>query len=532
MVDGLNFTLYEKPHLYMSQVYESLLPPPPDEMADAEQKFGITLWPRETLKTSMGCQGLAEFFALAWKVRYGYDGRVLIVRSAREASQSVLTAIREDLSTGNPVLQRAFGDLSYESPQWNLEGATFNWRSTNYREPTFDTAATGVTRTGFHYDLIIVDDIANETNYESEVEMVKARRYITALVPVLAAWGSLIVIGTRWGIHDPYGAILADIDRRRADKLPEGWKSWVGGIRNKDGTLFYPSYLTESRLEAKKRTMYMLTGSDKLYTASYLNVITTDESAVFKKSEQVFYTAEYYPRGDMPAILEMQSGPCEGAVIPVSCVMHVDPATSTTAKANRTGIAVVMTDHARNRWVQETWGGKELPADIVSRIVSMARHHVPDTVCIDVLGQQVLWVDRIRSALDEAGLHDVTITQYKGRATDSSGAGRGPLAKEKRIESLGLLLREGSIFFHEGTTRDALHEMDYYNGVTSSNHYDVLDALAQTLHLSKAPKIGAFYNQTMEEAEWDEEFGQEFGEEIPNRGPKGHGHTGLSQAHR
>lgn len=514
--DGVGFNLYEQPHRKMCGVYQRALPPPPPQHKDARQKYVMTLWPRETLKTSIGCQSAAEFYALEQKVLYGYDARILIVRSAREAAVSVLGAVEQDLSTINPVLQNAFGDLSRESPEWSENACTLNWRTVAYREPTFDTAATGVSRTGYHYDLIIVDDIANENNYESEVEMAKARRYITALIPILNAWGTLLVIGTRWGFNDPYGAIIDFNEREIREGREPLWDIHLSGYRNEDGTLFYPAYLTEEKVQEKRRVMYAMTGSDKLWMASYLNVVSTDESAVFKKAEQQYYAGEYSPRGELPAELRIHSGSLRGNVTAVECAIHVDPAVSTTGKANKTGITVVLTD-SKNRYVHDSWGGKELPADIVARVIALARYYRPYTISIDVWGQQVLWVDRLRTALDEADLHDVTITQYRGLGKP----GHGPLSKEKRIESLGLLFREHTIFLHEGRVGAVVHELDTYNGVTASNHFDVLDSLSHTMHISKAPRVRQ-YSEDLESAEYDIEFDDD---EPAGEPQKAHGHA-------
>ena len=500
--EGIGFDLYQQPHRLMTDVYERALPPAPENMKAASQKYVMTLWPRETLKTSIGCQGLVEYFALKWKIHYGYDVRILIVRSTREASQAVLGAVEQDLSTINPVLQRAFGNLASDSTEWSENGATLNWRSTAYREPTFDTAATGVSRTGYHYDLVIVDDIANENNYESEVEMLKASRYIAALVPVLASWGSILVIGTRWGFNDPYGNIIDLNTRRQAAGKSKLWDIHCTGYRLDDGSLFYPDYLTEDRVRERREVMNAMTGSDKLWMASYLNVVTTDESAVFKKSEQRFYDGTYYPRSDMPAHLAISSGNLRGNSIPVDCAIHIDPATAVTDKANKTGIAVVLTDKEGNRWVHDSWEGKELPADLVSRVLALTRFYMPSQISIDVLGQQVLWADMaLRPALHASGLDDVIVTKYRGVSGKGTGTGnKGPLAKAKRIENLGLLFREGRIFLHEGRVRPVVHALDTYNGVTSTNHFDILDALSHTMTVARFPSAER-YSEDLEARE-------------------------------
>ena len=410
----MGYSLFEQPHREMTDYYESALPPPPDQMKNCEQRYTMYLAPRETLKTSCA-QGLAEYFVLKWKHLYGYDARVLIVRASREASQSVLAAVREDFE--KPIITRAFGPLTQDAPLWAKEAVTLPWRTTSYREPTIDTGATGVSKTGYHFDLAIVDDLANETNYMSDVEMHNARRYIMALFPVLNTWGTMLVIGTRWGHNDPYGWILNRNMLAEAKNEAPPWNVRIESCRNKDGTLFYPEYLTEKSLAQKKSVL-----DDKQFAANYLNVVIADEAQVFKKTEQRFYDGIFMPRTEMDiGRLTITEGAYAGSQLPVTCTMHIDPQTSVTQTANYTGINIVLTDPSRNYWVHKSLKTRILPADTISTVLTLARAYSPESITIDVLGQQVLWVGILRTALDEAGFRDISIVNFTGKGKVGQG---------------------------------------------------------------------------------------------------------------
>lgn len=506
--EGMGYTLYEQPHRGMADFFEGGLPSfcGPVEGLESEQIRSMYLAPRETLKTSIGAQGLAEYYLVKAKIKHNYDARVLLIRATREDAQGVLGAVRQDLSDGNPVLQRAFGDLSQEAVVWTDAKIVLPWRDTVYREPSLDTASPGISRTGRHVDMVIIDDIANENNYMSELAMEQAKKYIQAMFPVMNSWGGMVVIGTRWGHNDPYGWILDQVARDEANGLDPLWRIKVESCYNEDGTLFYPAFLTQKALDTKRRTM-----DEKMFTACYLNVVSTDESQVFKESQMVFYEGDYTPRGWGPAELTVHSGNLQGLTIPVSCAIHIDPATSVADSANFTGISVVLTFPDGTRAVHFVWKGKEMPSDLISRILGYARYYLPYTLSIDVLGQQVLWVDRLRDALNDAGLEDITITQYKGK---DGKVGKGLLSKAKRIESLEPLIREGKFIMHAGAVAPLVKEMKYYDGPTHANHFDLLDAVSHTMTVSEPPRTYEEYSEDLEDHEMELEFAGDKGEKV------------------
>lgn len=480
--DGMGYTLYEQPHREMCDFLEGMLPPPPDKMRAAKQKKGMLLAPRETLKTSIGAQGVAEYFLTKWKRLYNYDGRVLLVRANREAANEVLKAVSQDLSTGNPVLQQAFGDLSKESETWKDGAITLGWRTTVYREPSIGTAAPGHSKTGQHIDLVIVDDIANETNYTSEVEMLKADRYIQALEPIMNSWGSMIVIGTRWGHNDPYGRILEREQKQHEKGNPGEWSVLIRSVYLENGDLYYPDYLTEGKIEQKRRSL-----EEKMFTAWYLNEVIADESKTFKPQYLKWYEGHHEPESDEPATLQITDGPRKGEeAFDVRGYLHIDPATTVGDASNFSAIVLVLWDATGCRYVHDCWKGKEVPSQLIDRITRAVLTSGVSDLSIDVLGQQVLWIDRLEDAFKKAGAR-VYITQYKGRSHDKK-IGTGILSKARRIEALEPLFREGRIRFRRGHCNALAHEYSFYTGVTKQNHYDALDALAHTLGVGQPPE--------------------------------------------
>lgn len=521
MNEGLGFNLYDEPHRAMCASFERALPPPPDQMRDAEQfqfSYGA---PRETLKTSIGVQGLAEYFLLKWKYLYNYDGRVLIVRSSQDAAKTVVLAVRGDLGGGNPVIVKAFGDLSKESPLWKEGGIILGFRETNYREPSVDTCGMEQSRNGLHYDLILLDDLCNETNYKREAAMMQARLALQAYVPVLNAWGSLVHIGTRWGNLDTTGFILELNERAAKTNEPLPWTVELHGAYNEDGTLFYPAFLTEKRLHAKRSKM-----DSKLFSSQYLNRVVSDESQVFHPQWLRYYDGDYDPEEGFDAaslsIANTDENPplFAGATFAVNAAVVIDPAATATDQSNATAMAFVLTDPEGNLWVHNTWKGRETPAQVLDRIVSWCQTYRPKRLSIDTLGQQVLWIDRINDKLRAAGVLGVQVILHKGKAVRFGGeeikSGRGLLSKATRIESLEPWFREGKIFLRRGHCAPLVHEYNVYTGPTKREHYDMLDALAQAPVVSVKP-VPERFDEDLEAREMAEELGAGPGEREVRR---------------
>ncbi len=498
--EAMGYTLYEQPHREMCEYLERLLPPSPQNMHRVGQQKGMLLAPRESLKTSIA-QGLVEYFLLKWKRKYNYDGRVLLIRSNREAAKEVLQAIRSDLGDNNPVIQQAFGSLGpNDAPVWTADSITLNWRDTNYREASVSTGGTESPQTGMHVDLVVFDDLANETNYTSERDMTRARTKIKSMDPIVNRWGSQILIGTRWGHNDPAAYIL-DLNQRLAEEgKPPMWRTLIRGVYLEDGSLYYPAHLSESIIEQKRQS---LSTDTKLFTAWYLNQVVSDESKVFRSEYLRFYDAEseYVPDDVDLATLTLRGGSLDGVTETVRCTIHVDPAATVGNDSNYTGIAVVLTTMDERHFVHESWKGKEVPSRIIARLAALAKRYEPQGMSIDVLGQQVLWLQPLREALDAAGV-SVPISSYKGRTHDER-VGRGMLGKAKRIEALEPLFREGKIYIRRGYNTQLLHEYEYYDGPTHRDHFDLLDALAHIRTMTRKPAAAKF-SERLEQLEMAE----------------------------
>lgn len=497
--DGLGFDLHEQPHRKMAAFFESALPDPPH--VKKRQKQYSYAAPRETLKTSIGVQSLAEYYLFKWKRLYNYDGRVLIVRATDQAAETVTLAISQDL-TGNPVITQAFGNVSINSKTWKTGALTFNNREIIYREPSIDSTGTGGSRTGFHYDLILIDDLCNETNYKSEAAMHAARLMIQACFPILNSNGSIIHIGTRWGNLDTTGWILEVNERARKEGKPEPWVVEIHGAWDENGNLFYPGWLDEETLADRQSKM-----DAKLFASQYLNKVIPDEAVVFRSEWLAEFEGEYTPKGYQPALLY-----ADDTLMFVTSAIICDPAATAASTSNQTAMHFVLMTANNIFWVYDSWKGREVPDKIIGRLVDWVEEYAPDVLSIDTLGQQVLWIPLLEPELRARKLH-VRIVMHKGEMVQFRGqemrASRSLQAKAARIESMQPLFRQHKIRLRKHKCGPIRQEALTYTGPTRNEHYDALDALAQAPTVLKPPRslnvdeddLNVAYAETLERME-------------------------------
>jgi hypothetical protein len=106
----------------------------------------------------------------------------------------------------NPKFKELFGNWKY-IPGWREQSITIPTRTKHLKEPSIQTGGIDAPVTGGHYDLIIVDDLMDESNSMTEAQCNKAVTHLKTLYPILEPDGQMIVIGTPWSHMDIYAHI-------------------------------------------------------------------------------------------------------------------------------------------------------------------------------------------------------------------------------------------------------------------------------------------------------------------------------------
>lgn len=445
----------------------------PGRFAQAYNDFQM---PRKTYKTSL----LKALCGFAQEL--DPDIRIVLGRATSQMAEQTLEGLKDDLER-NETLRSAFGNIKARYTTWTVPRITRGDRTPGVKEPTVDTTALGQSQTGQHPDFVILDDLIHEGNFESERDMYTARKFVDAFDPVLESWGSLVVVGTRWGDNDIHGYLMAR-DKRLEDegKSPKFrhfireayWPTDDGGMTDRPR---FPTPLPAAFLTRRKETM-----DPKMFAAWYLNRARAEGEDIFTLSYIQWFDGEYNP-GPFP-ILELSEGePFRarfGGHFPLYTVLTVDPAPTVGPKSDFTGAVLTGFDTKDpvNWWVLWADEFKKLPSDRLDLILYVCRLYDPAIIALENGDMEtILLQDRLRGMGLRGKVVRFDPKADRKRITMSDLAPRGRTAKAAQIEALEPILRAKRVFFARGTTTKLTDRLQAYPYV---DHDDVLDAFSMT----------------------------------------------------
>jgi predicted phage terminase large subunit-like protein len=450
----MKFDVEEQPHREMCGFLQRLV----ERLgAGSEQAKGMLLVPRGSFKSSLASIGLP-----IWLLVRDPNLRILISSHTHDIAKDYLQEIQAYLQYHQAV--RDFvGDWVTGAPEWSEESILIPQRTKPIKEPSIDTAGVNRPKVGGHYDVIICDDLHSEKNITSDATIRSVHRYVQTLYPILEPGGVLLIIGTRWHNNDVYGHILRQ-DEAREKKF--GKREWVTLIRSAylpDGSLYFPSRLTEEFLRQKRDEL-----EEKYYAVWYENSPIEESARIFPRRWWRFFDGEVDPY-PFPVLTT------EEASFPVALTMAVDPAYSTSAEADYTGITVVAVDGEKTWYVLEATRLKAGPATVLDTLVYYIRRYGLRRVAIEATSAQVLYRAALVDRLREEGLGGVAVIPY----TESRRR-----TKAERINALQPLMRAGKIVLRRGLS-DLYQELEDW---PETRHDDLLDSLAQHMAIVAPPQ--------------------------------------------
>ena len=208
------------------------------------------------------------------------------------------------------------GQLKWGTYSFNID------RPQSFDEETMTALGVGTKDTGFHYDILIYEDIIGEKASKSETEMKSVIKWFMAAPGLLVHYekSEELIIGTRWkhGKADLYGYIMAEMpfelprtdlpeERTQEPKRTFGFKWYIQSAIIKDKTTgeerpAFSSRFTMDALDAIRRRE-----KTYLFSCQYLNHPTAPEGQGFKEEMLKSYTIGEYVADE---------GPRRGLIIP------------------------------------------------------------------------------------------------------------------------------------------------------------------------------------------------------------------------
>lgn len=402
----------------------------------------LLLIPRGHLKTAIVTKG----FAIQSLLR-NPDIRILIANQVWDKSREMLYEIKQ-LLTEKTDLPKLFGD--FISERWREDDIVIRQRKKALAAPTIGTSGVEAELTSSHYDMIILDDLQGEKNFQTPEQREKVKRYYRSMMDLIEPGGVIIVIGTRWHLDDVYQYIIDneaeyyDIEVRQViengkiifpkkfqKKFSPNTKSWESVDYH---CTDYIEYL-------KKRP-------SEEFASQYMNNPIDSENAIFKKDY-----FKYYER--RPERLYIS--------------MTIDPAISEKQTADFFAINVSGMDDKYNIYVLDTIKGHWKVAESIDNIFTTYQKWRPSCVGLETVAYQKALKSWLEEKMRERGVY-FPITELKRNTNES---------KEFRIKALEPFYRDGLV--HHAPWMKSLEQelLQFPRG----KHDDELDALASQLDL-------------------------------------------------
>ena len=334
----------ETTHGELSEYTKSILPhrPPMEETDDfdPEKNFLLLLMPRGTFKSTVVTIG----FTLQMMLN-DQDIRILIDSETFNKSKAFFMEIKAHLEGNDKyreVYKTLFGiypDAKKRTGLWTDSQLVAAGRKRQRKEPTISCGGVDTTKTGMHYDLIIMDDVVSETNITTKEQLEKVKTHFKLALSLLDPERPMIVIGTRWHFDDLYQHLL-DFEKDRFNVM-------IRSAYNEDGSLFFPEVLTEEFLEKTKRSQ-----GSAIFAAQYLNNPIDDEDAPFKR-EYITHKSWDEVKG-----------------IPTNWYLSVDPSYEGPFSDN-VGFVIAGMDYQRNLYVKHVVRRKMSYGEIINEIFNL-----------------------------------------------------------------------------------------------------------------------------------------------------------------
>lgn len=429
--------------------------------ASSEVVESLCLMPRGYLKTTIGTIG-----ASIWLLARNPEAAILIYASTADKAALFLSEIKDHLK-GNERLLALFPELGpHREGPWQVDRIRIDGRTLPRKEASITAVGLIQGKAGGHYDVIINDDLHDESNAgtaEQCQKVVDAYQRERPLLPdQLHGW--IHTTGTRWHGADAYGHMI----ERNSIAKEKGKNEPVAMISmrlEEDGTPTWPSVYDERAIKSLKESM-----DPEVFFSQYMNDPFTESQQIFKKSD---IEKAYVTRDDLP----VDGGLYFSAVDPgyntnkwndfsaiVTWVIHKAPGAIH-------GYLVTVVDVFRER-VE--------PSRLIEEIFRTNETWKPVTISVEANSSQLVMKHAIYEAAKNRGA-------IPWRAMERGG-GHSALKGKSRIRRLEPYLRNGTLRLVRGARgiEALVRELqDYPRG----SHDDAIDALADFPEISFAPSV-------------------------------------------
>lgn len=326
----------------------------------------LVLMPRGHLKSTIG----TVLYTL-WRIYRNPNIRILVACNLQSLAFAFIRELRSYFENTKldavwnkrphiegallPQLQKKSRDRNF-SVETEAEDRKVIWNNTAlqvvrrdnvyFKEPTVFATSVGTTVTGQHYDLVILDDLIDFKNIESEVKKTATEEWIADIESVLnppenctiegtngyvlqeILGGEIVISGTRYAVDDYYAQVL-----EKADDL--GYQTHVrniykNGVNAEDGYLWHEKYNDRLLASLKARL------SPRRFSSQYLNTVYEKDTSLFNAQAIVVLPNDNVFTANGRLCAKHPSGRIEL----VAPILAIDPAFTTSKTSDDCSILV------------------------------------------------------------------------------------------------------------------------------------------------------------------------------------------------
>lgn len=356
----------------------------------------LILMPRGHLKSTIG----TVLYSL-WRIYRNPEIRIMVGCNLQSLAYSFIREVRSYLES--PDLQNIWNNRPHISGslipaiQKKTNARNFNtdteaedrkviWnnvalqvvRQGRYKEPTLFATSVGTTVTGMHFDLIILDDLVDFKNVESDVKKVQVEEWIADVESVInpprfvqvtgiggfllndILGGEIIINGTRYAVDDYYGQVI-----EKKDELGFQIHSrniYSNGKDSTDGYLWKEKYTDRivSSLQARL--------SPRRFSSQYLNTVYEKDAHLFNTNAiQILSNDSVFTHGDKLCV-RLSNGRIEV----LSPIIAIDPAFSTSKTSDDCAVLVGGKLADGTLLVIDAALDRMIAAEVVAKVVEFA----------------------------------------------------------------------------------------------------------------------------------------------------------------
>jgi len=367
-------------------------------------------------------------------------------------AESFLTAIKGHFES-NQKLRMLYGD--YVGKKWN-EGEIVTSKRTNpsLKENTIKCSGVGASLVSQHYDLIIPDDVVNETNVTTKEQIDKVKEW----------WGlsqSLgdgektrwRIVGTRYHDDDLYGELI-----EKNDAAPKPYNIYIRRVIE-DGKPIWPFKFNEEHIADIRANQSAYT-----FSCQYYNDPINADDAIFMKE-----WLQYYDDED---VVDKNGDPIKK----MNHFITVDPAIGQSDRNDDTVFCHTAVDEDNNWYVSFPSVGKFTPGVIIDKMFDHDEEYKPKTTGVEGVAFQKVLQYMVNDKMKELN-NFIPITELKPNAR----------SKVNRIRGLQPRFENGIIYIRRND-KNSEKFVDQLLRFPTGTHDDMIDALAYMLDIAYPPR--------------------------------------------